>query len=129
MLGETAVRLAMIATTVVGLPTAGIWSCPATVIRRLRLVPMSPLVHDVDATRVSQILVGASAWYWYPAGLTGAVALPNQPSASMSTLMLPAELKTQMELSGPPLVAGPSATMTRFACTAPDARLTVEVPV
>src|SRR5579862_1723063 len=41
-------------------------------------------------------------------------------------LMTPAALKMQTEVSGPPLVAGPSATITRLATTAPASRLTVE---
>src|SRR5579864_1619014 len=41
-------------------------------------------------------------------------------------LMTPAALKMHTELSGPPVVAGPSATITRLATTAPASRLTVE---
>src|ERR1035437_4685149 len=41
-------------------------------------------------------------------------------------LMLPTALSTHTEVSEPPDVAGARATMTRFATTAPAARLSVE---
>src|ERR1022692_1235335 len=41
-------------------------------------------------------------------------------------LMMPAALKTQTEVSGAPVVAGPRATITRLATTAAVSRLTVE---
>ncbi len=80
-------------------------------------------------TRVSQIRVGSSAWYWYPVGLAVAVELPYHPLASTSTLMVPAALYTHRASCGPPVLVGPSSTMTRFARTTPGRRLIVEVPV
>src|SRR5450755_4916852 len=101
----------MIATTVVVLATAGMPSNTATPMRRLTAAPMAACEQLADTTRVSQMRVGAIAWYWYPVGVAPAVALPNQPFASMIMLMVPAALYTHIDVSSPPLNAGPSATI------------------
>src|ERR1022692_792290 len=120
-----AVRLAMTATTMVGLPKAGMSWSPATGILWLRLGPIAPAGRqDVVDTRVSQIRVGGRAWNWYPGA--SAVELPYQPLASITTLMTPSALYTQIASFGPPDVPGPRATMARFAWTAPAFRLIVE---
>src|ERR1700730_9684889 len=59
--GATAVRFAIIATTVVAPPEAGMPASPATCVRRLTPAPIAPSLHVVVMTRVSQIRVGASA--------------------------------------------------------------------
>src|SRR6202035_201570 len=121
--GAIAVRLAITATAVVPDPIAGIPPCPAATMRRTPFAPNAPPVHPGPADRVSQIRVGWIPWYWAPAA---AEVLPNHPPASMITLIAPAALYTQSELAGPPVVDGPSATMTRFAATRPAGRLIVE---
>src|ERR1700676_272818 len=106
-------------------PVAGMPPSPVTWISRAALAPatIAPVAQPVDATLVSQIRVGAIAWYWYP---VVAAAVPTQPFASRRTLILPAAAYTHTAVPGP-LGPGPRATITRFASIALATRLSVEI--
>src|SRR5580700_651315 len=101
----------------------GIPSIPATA---MTSVPIGRFGHAAPPVRVSQIRVGVIPWYCAP-GV--ALLLPNQPLASMTTLMMPAALNTQSDVGAAPREAGPSSTITRLASTTPGKRLSVDVPV
>src|SRR5579862_4985177 len=118
--GAIAVRLAMIATAVAPVGTE---PCPATVMSATPLAAIGWPAHPAPPMRVSQMRVGWIAWYWAPAA---AVALPNHPPASIRTLIEPAALYTQSDVSLPPGDEGPSPIITRFAATRPAVRLIVE---
>src|ERR1700693_1718485 len=116
----------MTATTLVAPPVRGTPPTPAIPIRRLTAAPMTAFRQVAEPTRVSQTRLGATACYWYPVGVAVAVGLPYHPLASRITLIVPTALKTHTEVVGPPVNAGPSSTITRFAWTAPARRFKVE---
>src|ERR1700730_1235531 len=122
-MGAIAVRFAMTARAGELAAADGSAPSPATTTVSIPEAPnVCPAHGKPDPVLVSQILVGLIGWYCAP---VPAVALPNQPFASRSTLIVPVALYTQTDVPVPPDCAGPSCTISLFARTSPAARFSV----